>query len=63
MDWYDISERAWLKKRREALVLHKLREHGISIHSPDAELRKAFEGTVNPSTCLRVAQEIRARTP
>ncbi len=45
----------------ERMILAKLREQGVPLDSPDADLQRACAEVVGPSICLRTAKRMRDR--
>ncbi len=48
----------WLKRRLEEALLRMLEEYGISLDAPETELRRAFVGTAQPKSWLRMAKAL-----
>ena len=56
-----MNQRDYDLVRREQAILAKLADMGISLDSPDADLRRAFKDSVSPTKCFRLACEMRDR--
>ena len=57
-----MNQREYDQWRHERNILAKLRDMGIPLDSPDAELRRAFAEVVSPTKCFRLAVQMRDRT-
>jgi len=56
-----VNQRDYALARLEEAILAKLADMGVSLDSPDADLRRAFRDVVSPTKCFRLACEMRER--
>ena len=56
-----MNLREQTQERLEQNILARLRDKGVPLDSPDAELKRAFVDTVSPTLCFRLACEMRER--